>query len=404
MRKSKPIAVMVQLGKRLLPLVAGAAILSLTGCWDSDEVNSLAIVVSAGFDRTEDGDIELILEIVAPEQKQSGKPPSGDQKKGDGKTIIRYAVGDTVADAQGRLQFKLPRTIYWGQLQVLVVGESLARDGFREQLDYLVRDNEIRLRVVPFVTHGKVREFFESPFLLEQTKADFLKGEAARVFHKPLTISRLVQRLSTNDNAAILPFVDVPQNGGDGGGEPYIKGYAVFNRGRMVGTMTGNSFFAAKWVMNQLKNDVQTVDLGIGSPSRVTFITIASNSRLIPSRKKGEWQMMIRVDSELSMIQNTSRLDMADPANARLLEAAVAKRIREMVKQTVHDAQRMHADIFAFGEAINRENPRGWSKLEPHWKSFYPGMEVRVEAGVNLRRIGMNSTPLGQQQKELTKP
>ncbi|GJM69528.1 hypothetical protein HMSSN036_17440 [Paenibacillus macerans] len=54
----------------------------------------------------------------------------------------------------------MPRTIYWGQLQVLVVGEALARDGLREQLDYLVRDNEIRLRVMPFVTRGKVRDFF----------------------------------------------------------------------------------------------------------------------------------------------------------------------------------------------------------------------------------------------------
>ncbi|MCM3703034.1 Ger(x)C family spore germination protein [Paenibacillus macerans] len=400
MRKSKTISAMFLLGKRLLPILAGAVFLSLTGCWDREEVNGLAIVTSAGFDRAEDGTIELTLEIAAPQQGESGKPPSGDQKQKNGKTIIRTATGKTAADAQGRLQMMLPRTIYWGQLQVMVVGETLARDGLREQLDYLVRDNEIRLRVMPFVTRGKVRDFFESPYLLEQTKADFLQSEAARVFHKPLTISQLVQRFSGDQNGAILPFIDVPQEGGGNGGDPYIKGFAVLNQGRMVGTMTGDSFLAAKWVMNQLKNDVQTVNVGSGSPSRVTLVITASNSRLIPSRKEGEWQMEIRIGSELSMIQNTTRLPMAAPQHARKLETAMAEHMRERVEQTVKEAQRMRTDIFGFGEAINRRNPREWKKLAPRWDRFFPQMAVKVEVETDLRRIGMNSIPVGMTQQE----
>jgi len=403
MRKNKSKSVLIQLGKWLLPL---AVLLALTGCWDSDEVNSLAIVTSAGIDRTKDGAIELILEIVAPQQQQqqSGTGQSSGQKGGKGTTIVRYAIGDTAADAQGRLQWKLPRTIYWGQLQVLVVGEALARDGLREQLDYLVRVNEIRLRVMPFVTQGKARDFFDSHFLLEQTKAGFLQSEAARVFHKPLTLGRLVQRLSSDDDAAVLPFINIPEDRGDKGGVPYIKGYAVFNQGRMVGTLTGNSFLATKWVTNQLKNHVETVNVGNESPARVTYTTLAAKSSLIPIRRNGEWQLNIRIESEINMIQNTSRLPMADPPNARLLEAAAAEHIREVVTQTVRDTQRMHADIFAFGEAIKRRNPHEWSRLEPQWNRFYPEMDFRVEASVKLRRIGMNSIPLGRQHKEHTKP
>ena len=399
MPKNNRITAMLRLGKRLLPILAGAVFLSLTGCWDKDEVNSLAIVTSAGFDRTEDGTIELTLEIAAPQQEESGKP-GGDQKQKNGKTIIRTATGKTAADAQGQLQMMMPRTIYWGQLQALVVGEALARDGLREQLDYLVRDNEIRLRVMPFVTRGKVRDFFESPYLLEQTKADFLQSEAGRIFHKPLTISQLVQRLSGDQNGAILPFVDVPQEGGGKGGDPYIKGYAVLNRGRMIGTMTGDSFLAAKWVMNQLKNDVQTVNVGSGSPSSVTLKITALNSRLIPSRKEGEWQMKIRIGSELSMIQNTTRLPMADPQHARKLEAAMAEHLRERVERTVKEAQRMRTDIFGFGEAINRQNPREWKKLASRWDRIFPQMAVSVEVKTDLRRIGMNNVPVGLPHQE----
>lgn len=231
-----------------------------------------------------------------------------------------------------------------------------------------------------------------------------MQSEAARVFHKPLTISRLIQRMSSDEDAAILPFINVREGRANKGGEPYIKGYAVFNRGRMVGTLTGNSFLAAKWVTNQLKNDVETVNVGNESPAQVTYTTLSAKSRLIPIRKNGEWQMNIRIESEINMIQNTSRLPMADPQNARLLEAAAAEHIREVVTQTVRDTQHMHADIFAFGEAIKRRNPHEWSRLEPQWNRFYPEMDFRVEASVKLRRIGMNSIPLGRQHKEHTKP
>lgn len=376
----------------------------MTGCWDREEVNSLAIVTSAGFDRTKDGAVELTLEIAAPRMKQSGKAQSGDKKEGGGQTIIRTAVGKTAAEAQGRLQMMLPRTIYWGQLQLVVVGEALAKNGLREQFDYLVRDNEIRLRVLSFVTRGKVSDFFESPYLLEQTKADFLQGEATRVFRKPLTLNQLVQHLSSEENGVTLPFIDVSQERKGSDGEMYIKGYAVFNRGRMVGTITGESFLAAKWVMNQLKNDVQTVHLGEGPQSRISLIMITANSRLIPSRKEEEWQMNIRINSEFSVLQNTTDLVMADPKEAHKLETAMAKHIRELVEQTVEDAKRMRTDIFGFGEAIYRKNPKEWNKLASRWDRVFSRLKVKVEADVNLRRTGMNTTPLGLPQKEQTKP
>lgn len=376
----------------------------MTGCWDREEVNSLAIVTSAGFDRTQDGAVELTLEIAAPQMKQSGKAQSGGQKEGDGQTIVRTAFGKTAAEAQGRMQMMLPRTIYWGQLQMVVVGEALAKDGLREQIDYLVRDNEIRLRVLSFVTRGKVSDFFESPNLLERTKADFLQGEATRVFRKPLTLNQLIQHLSSEENGAVLPFIDVSQERKGRDGELFIKGYAVFNRGRMVGTITGESFLAAKWVMNQLKNDVLSVNLGEGSHSRVSLIVITANSRLIPSRKEEVWQMKIRINSELSVLQNTTRMVMADPKEAHKLEMVIAKRIREMVEQAVEDAQRMRTDIFGFGEAIYRQNPKEWNKLAPRWDRIFSRLEVKVEADVNLRRIGMNTTPLGLPPKEQTKP
>jgi len=395
---------MLQLRKWLLPLAAAAALLSLTGCWDREEVNSLAIVTSAGFDRTKDGGIELTLEIAAPQQKESSKTQSGDRKEQKGKTIIHTAVGETAGDAQGRLQMMLPRKIYWGQLQVLIVSEALARDGFREQLDYLVRHDEIRLRVTPFVTRGKARDFFELPYMLEQTRADLLQSESARVFQKSVTISQLVQRFSSDQQSAILPFVDSSKEGGGSDGVPYIKGYAVFNHGKMVGTMTGNSFFAMRLVMNQLKREVQTVNVEGASPSRVTLTTIRSDCRLLPSRKEGEWQMSIRIYSDLSMIQNTTRLPMSEPKHIRKVEAAMAEHIRQIVKQTVAELQRMRADVFGFGEAIHRQNPREWSKLEHHWDKFFPRLEVNVAVDINVRRIGMNNAPAGLPPEEQSKP
>lgn len=383
----------------LLLFVAAVACMSVTGCWDRKEVNDLAIVTSAGLDRTENGDIELAVEIIASEQEKRGNQTSANlQQGGSSSTIVRFATGETMGDAVTKLQLMLPRTIYWGQLKVLVVGERLSRHGFREQLDYVVRDNEVRLRILPFICKGKVRDFFASPFSLEQSKADFLQGEAVRVFHKPLTLNAVIQNLGNVTEAVKVPYVNVPSKEKES--NPYIQGYAAFSSDRMTGVLTGDMFSGLKWMINQINRDIETVKLKGTTPPHVSLAVISAQTRLLPRLEGGKWHMDVRIKTDLGVIQNTTRFKTSNPKNVKEMEKAVENHIRQKVERTIRHVQRMGTDVFGFGEAINRHSPEAWNKLQDHWKEEFAAIEVKVFIDANIRRIGMNIVPVGLPQEE----
>lgn len=357
------------------------------------EVNDLAIVTTAGLDRKNDGKIELSLEIVIPKEGGSKTQKSNGSSKGDGSTMIWSASGVTAADAASRVQHKLSRTVYWGQLEMLVVGEALSRSQFQEQLDYLVRDNNIRLRVEPFICKGTARDFLASASPLEQTKADFLGGESRRLFGRPITLNRLVQHLGKISEEAIVPYADTTQDGKKS--VPYVKGYAVFSRDRMAGVIQGKSFSGMKWILKQVKGEIDTVKLERPFSSLVSLEVLSSSTRLVPKLEGETPHMDLLIEAEMSVVQNTTRFKTSDTKFIRYVVNAEVDNIRDKVETSIKQAQRLGTDIFGFGEAINRRNPREWQHLQGRWKRIYPSIQANVMVKVKIRQIGMNNEPAG---------
>lgn len=368
-------------------MMAAIALLLSTGCWDRKEVNDLAIVTIAGLDRKEDGEIELTLEIVVPSQEGGKTQMSGSTSKGNGATLILSSTGATAAAAVSKLQRKMPRAIYWGQLELLLVGESLSRAQLREQLDYLVRNNNIRLRVQPFVCKGAVREFLAAASPLTQTKAEFLSDIAARVFRRPITLSLLLQKLGKKSESAILPYLDLAKDGNEN--IPYVRGFAVFSHDRMAGVFQGESFSAAKWLLHQLEGDLETVKLKEPASSLLSIGILSSSIRFVPSLEEGMPRMAVGIKAEVSVVQNPTPMKSSDPEFLRQIEKAAADDIRHRVQTAIKQAQGMRADIFGFGEVINRHHPKEWQGLQDSWEQVFSSMQVKVEANVSVRHVGM---------------
>ncbi|WP_054637410.1 hypothetical protein [Thalassobacillus sp. C254] len=99
-----------------------------TGCWDRLEVNDMALILATGINVVENGNVEVSAEISLPSPQGSTELMGGDQGGGIG-TYIESATGETVADAVSKMQQKVSRELFWGQSDIIVIGEELAKQG-----------------------------------------------------------------------------------------------------------------------------------------------------------------------------------------------------------------------------------------------------------------------------------
>ena len=107
----------------------------LTGCYNYNELNTLAIATGMSINYKDDH-YEVSLLIANSKQAQVSS------KEGESQSIVYEGKGSTISEALREIDVISPKSIYIGHLSFIVVSESLAKQGLIDSLDYLLRDPE----------------------------------------------------------------------------------------------------------------------------------------------------------------------------------------------------------------------------------------------------------------------
>lgn len=71
------------------------------------------------------------------------------------------------------------------------------------------------------------------------------------------------------------------------------------------------------------------------------------------------------------------------------LEKIYEKDLRENINKTIVTLQKQYkSDVFGFGEAIYRSNPKEWNKMKDHWDEEFSKLMFNVEVDLKIVRTG----------------
>jgi spore germination protein KC len=82
-------------------------------------------------------------------------------------------------------------------------------------------------------------------------------------------------------------------------------------------------------------------------------------------------------------------IDLTQMKTLRTLEQEAQQKIREITTRTIRTVQNDYeTDIFGFGNAIHRSNPRAWKSLKQNWNRRFTEMDVQVKVKVKIKGVG----------------
>ncbi|MFJ8256402.1 Ger(x)C family spore germination protein [Peribacillus asahii] len=377
-------------------------ILLLSGCWDRVEVNDLAIVTAAAIDIKDDNQIELSLQVFDPKALSTG----GGQGGGGGGaiTLVRSQIGSNISDALSKLQSKIPRKVFWGQCKVFIFGEKLAKKGIQEQMDFLLRHPQPRERAYLYVSKGDPKKMLESLPPLERYSGEVIRELSDLHIGMQVTMVDLDKMLIGKDQAATLPFIKIlpPGKGQEKlQGIPYIVGTAVFKKDKMSGTMSEKATRGILWLRNEMEAYTVSVKPE-GAKEEISLNPVSARVKLIPQIRNKQWKMLVKVNTEGSVIQNGTNLKLSSPKSLKTLEKAFEEDIHKRIELAIEQAQHKHkADIVKFGLEFSRKYPKEWKRIENRWAEVFPEVEVEIDVEGHVRRQGYINTPGGMPEKEV---
>lgn len=368
----------------------------LAGCWDRKEINDLALVTGVAIDKASDNSIEVSIQIFIPQGSTQSGQSGGEATGGSGTTFVQSAQGVNIADALAQLQMKFSRKIFWGHSEVYLFGAEKVEQGLKDDLDFLMRDSELRERAFTFVTKGKAREVLEKHSILERNTSEVLREMAVNKTSINSSMAHLMEMLEDESRAALLPWVEILQAPGQDDpskGIGYINGTAIMHNHKLVGVADNRITRGILWAVDEMNNAIITIRPE-HTKGTLSVQLLRNRSKITPMYKNGEWSLRIDVDCKNQLIQNTTEINIDQSSDSLAnIEKQLEENIEERIHLAIHEAKTKYkADIFNFAGAFHRKYPVLWKKHEKEWDTIFPELKITVNAQADILRPGMFNT------------
>lgn len=369
--------------------------LSQSGCWNSRELDALAIVRAIGIDTPTGGSgkVQITAQIVKPQQIGS-TPKSG--SSGDSEAFINEtSTGDTVFSAVREMTSKSSRKLYFPHNEILIFGKDTAKGGIQKYLDFFERGHETRNIVLIAVSETSAEELLDVEPALEQVPADDIT-ETIKQYSDSTSQTQDVKLLdfinvySNKSSSAIAPMLKVVQDGSKKHIE--VSGTAVFKADKLIGTLDKSEGRGLMWVLGKVKSGVIVADAPKGN--FVSAEIVRSKTKMTPVLENGKVVIKIKITEEGNIDEQIGTENLLGPPEVSDLEHNIAAVIEREINAALKKARELDTDVFQFGSAIEGKYPSEWKKMKDNWDEIFKTLEVELSIEASLRLSGRISKPL----------
>ncbi|RPK14781.1 Ger(x)C family spore germination protein [Priestia endophytica] len=380
----------------------------LTSCWSKKELTDLAIVAAMGVDKTKDGRYNVTLQIINPGNVAGGMQGGGGDMQSPPITIYS-AWGDNIVEASRRASSRISRRLYYAHTNLVVVGESLAREeGVEILMDAFDRDPQFRttsslviandstasdlvktLTPVDKIPANKVLktlEFTERKWgeNVKVSLQDVMKGLQSSGEETVVSGFRIV---GNHKQARML------ENLQESAPEATLRasGIAVLKQGKLVDWLYGKTARGTVWILDKIQGTNINIDWE-EEKEAIAYQTVRQKTQVSAQVKNGHPHISVHVRVEGDIGEIKVPVDITNPKVITKIEQSLNKEIKKELKKAIEHAQKNKADIFGFGEVVHRSRPNEWKKMKSKWSDVYfPKLNVDITVDAYIRRSGLRN-------------
>ncbi|WP_273323174.1 Ger(x)C family spore germination protein [Vallitalea guaymasensis] len=381
--------------KVILSLCIILQISLLCGCWSKKELDEISILSGIGIDNTDDDKLLLTMQVILHREmkieSQSGK--RGEERPTQNVEVI----GDSLIDANRNFILQTGRRGYWSHVSVIVIGEELAKKGISPILDVLERDNEIRQRTLVLVAKGEAKEILMGETIdLEVIQAYNIK-DMIRIAHNDgksvkVDLRNYFLMSSKESYSSFIPGINIIQTNGSRNGNIELKDTGIFKENKLVGWFNETETRGLLWILDDIQSCITEVNYPKEKCNSVFIEVLRSRTKVEPVIKNNTLEkIVLNVSASGKIAQSNEYVDITKTKVISEIGKATEEVITKKMIGTIKKGKSLNVDIFGFGEAIYKKNPKLWKEMEEYWEDIFLSIPVEVNVNMEIKRTGLIS-------------
>jgi len=369
-----------------------------TGCWNNRELSDLNIVMGLGLDKTDDGKILLTVQVAEPGAIQPSSSASGG---GGGEkqepVFVVSSEGETVLEAIRGMLAVVDKRLFFSVAQVLIISESLAREGIEEILDFFERHHEVSYLMNVLVARGV------SPDEILRIESDIdpipgvyiygtVENSVSRGTVKKTMLIDLLKEIACKGKQPSIGQITIV-------GEKKVKtkGLGVFRDGKLVGWLDKDETRGVMFAVDRVESAIVNVLVDEGKAALEVVRSRGTVSVDVENDEPVKLVVRVKVEANVGEYEVKGKLEA--PERIKILEKALADEIRKEIGMAIDKCQKEYvSDIFGFGSYLYRFHNRCWKKVGNEWDEVFSELPVEIDVDAAIKRVGMIKNPLTKEE------
>ncbi len=386
----------------LIPIILA---IPLSGCWGKQEVESLGFVFGIGIDNGSKPGTYLVT-------YQMGLPKKAGEGGGGVEDYTISIEGFSMRDTTEKMYNIISRKPFVGTTKVIVLGDSVAREGINPVLDFFQRYYEFRRTTYLVLAKGKAKDLLNIKLrtnkLVSLTLLDNIeKGDVTSTFPKA-RLGHYLTQLGNVSTAEVLPLaygltpgeegIEYAAKDGEKPEELHLAGMGVFDGDKLKAILTEEETKGFMWLNDEVKYRYLSAKT---SAEQDNYFT---SSRVI--KAKTHWKLE-NIEGKLGIhyeIQVTIDLDEFSAEQKQrspeeylkaAKDAAVAlnKLIKDECEAALKRERELGLDFLGIGRNIEERNPKYWKEIKDQWQQALLGIPVKVDVDLKPESGGSSFNP-----------
>ncbi len=349
-----------------------------TGCYNYREINSLSITTAIGIDKKDDNYL-LTIQVVNTQKVGSDTNSTGEQSK-----FITYETkGETIQEALRKIVLESPRRLYINHLQLIVIGEDLAKEGISQIFDFFMRNPEARKQSQIIVAkESKAEDVLKILTPLETISSknivDSISSDSKYLGVSENNTFEYQVKTYLNDRqdivmstVKVVGSVDKGENTESlkdvsSDAKVVLQGLAVFKKDKLVGYLTEDESMSANLVNKKVKDTL--VNIECGKNKYITIELMKPKVDISPIQDK--LQMKIKVNGNGNIKEIDCDYDLNDIKVIQEIEKKTEEKIKQNINSVLNKTiNEYKTDIFGFADTIYKSNPKYYKTIKDEWYS-----------------------------------
>ncbi|MEA4920332.1 MAG: Ger(x)C family spore germination protein [Clostridiaceae bacterium] len=368
--------------KNFLFLISVCLVMFLcTGCWNYREIEKCTIIAGIAIDEGTDGyKYHITYEVL-------NFSTGNDQTI---KSSIIESDGNSIFDSLRKAVTMSDEKLYVGNCEIIILSKAIAEDGIEQLADFFVRDAEPRITAAFAVSDEETAAKILNIHLKTNEPVSYkilgILDQSQKVLGHILSVPlfEIVGTLNSESSKALtLPkirLVEISDNS-----EPQLYTNAILRQGKMVGSLKEDENLYFLMLKNKIESGILLTQ--VPDPLKTVSLEIFNCKTTIKPIINGDnVTMEIKVKLNTALGEDNGQEKYKNKSGElKKIEEAASKTVEAGLMNLISDMQNNYnADIFGFGEMIEKEKYEDWEKMSGNWDNIFPNVKCKISADIRI--------------------